>query len=194
MYTIFKYERKGGPERFAVYYNSADHIVALDLTEEQLVEWHVAQAADDAERRIKRLLLRDLDTMRPTEVTKYAKKAAERGRPPWDPNAPKSLQMRAIEARTAKRKAQREVDAADIEIEAVKSAVREHHKKVEAQAIAAGRAVPKYDRLDVEICRGVATVTPQDTVSGRDPGRTYYIEIYDEHGDPLEHIYPLGDL
>ena len=170
---------------------SADHVVALDLTEAQLIEWHVAQAEDEAERRVKRLLRRGLETMRPTEVTKYAKKATERGRPPWDPNAPKSLQLRAIEARAAKRRAQREIDAADIEIEAVKDSVREHHKGIEAKAREAGQPVPEYDRLKVDIRGGVATISPEVMVSGRDPGRTNYVEVCDDDGEVIEHTYPL---
>lgn len=189
MYTIFKYERKGGPERYAVYCNAADHIVALDLTGEQMVEWHVTQAADDAERRVKRLLrMGGCETMRPAEVTKYAKKAADRGCPPWDPNAPKSLQLRAIEARTAKRKAQRDLDAADIEIGAVKDAVREHHKRVEAKT-------PAHDRLYVDLCSGIAIVRPQVKHIARPGyGGTYYTTLHDEHEVPIEYAYTLADL
>lgn len=193
MYTIFTYKRAGAPERYAVYSTSADHIVAHGLTEEQLLEWHIAQAADEAARRVKRLLrIGGYETMRPTEITKYAQKAAESGRPPWDPNAPKSLQQRVAEALEAKREAHRDLDAADIKIEAIKAEVLQHHKKVEAKAREAGQAVPLYDRLVVDITEHVATVglELETTVLAG----SYYTLHCDEHGEPFEYTYPLADL
>ena len=196
MHTTFKYQRKGGPEQYAGYSTAVGRIIARDLTGEQLIEWHVARATDDAERRSKRVLrMGGCESMRPTEVTKYAKKAAARGCPPWNPNATKSLQQRVTEAHATKREAQRALDAADIEIGAVKEAVLEHHKALEAKARGVGQVWPSYDRLTADISDGVATVTPwRECVARAGYGGSYYIEHCDEHDDPFEYTYRLEDL